>query len=344
MTNAHGGRGPMIVAEISGNHNGSLERALEIVQAVADAGAHAVKIQTYTADTITLPVDSPAFRISESHELWGSRTLHELYQEAHTPWEWHAPIFDLARSLGLIAFSTPFDHTAIDFLQSLDVPIYKIASLEIIDIPLIRQVAATGKPVILSVGTATIAEVADAVEAAHSAGCTDLTLLACTSSYPAVPDDANLLRMPIMAELFGVAVGLSDHTMGIGVSVAAAALGATVIEKHVTLRRADGGVDSAFSLEPNELRQLVVETDAAVRALGSASNWVSKAENESLRLRPSLYVSADVAAGDIATPENVRSVRPSGGLPPVDIDKVLGRRFVAATTMGSPVTWNLFAS
>lgn len=335
--------GPMIVAEISGNHNGSLERALEIVRAAATAGAHAVKIQTYTADTITLDVDSPAFRISDGHELWGSRTLYGIYQEAYTPWEWHAPIFELANELGLIAFSTPFDETAVDFLESLNVPIYKIASLEIVDLPLIKQVAQTGKPMIISVGTATIGEVAAAVEAAKAGGCTDITLLACTSSYPALPDDANLLRMPTMAQMFGVKVGLSDHTMGIGVSVAAAALGATVLEKHVTLRRADGGIDSAFSLEPHELAQLVVEADAAVRALGSASEWSTSAENESLRLRPSLYVSSHVNAGDVATHENVRSVRPSGGLAPVEIDRVMGRIFVAEAAVGTPVSWELFA-
>lgn len=334
----------MIIAEISGNHNGSLERALDIVRAVAEAGAHAVKLQTYTADTITLNVDSPAFRISEGHQLWGSRTLYELYEEAHTPWEWHEPIFSLAKELGLLAFSTPFDETAVDFLESLDVPFYKIASLEIVDLPLIRQVAGTGKPMIVSVGTASIGEVAAAVDTARAGGCTDLTLLACTSSYPALPDDANLLRMPAMAELFGTKVGLSDHTMGIGVSVAAAALGATVIEKHVTLRRADGGVDSAFSLEPHELRQLVDECDAAVRALGSASQWASAAETESLRLRPSLYLAADVADGELATPENVRSVRPSGGLPPVELDKVIGRRFSRAAPLGTPVSWDLFSS
>jgi len=336
-------KGPMIVAEISGNHNGSLDRALEIVRAVAAAGAHAVKIQTYTADTITLDVDTPAFRISAGHELWGSRTLHELYQEAYTPWEWHQPIFDLARELGLIAFSTPFDETAVDFLESLDVPLYKIASLEIVDLPLIKQVAETGKPMILSVGTGSISEVADAVEAARSGGATDITLLACTSSYPALPNDANLLRMPTMAALFDVKVGLSDHTMGIGVSVAAAALGATVIEKHVTLRRADGGVDSAFSLEPEELKQLVDECDAAVRALGSASEWASSAENESLRLRPSLYISADVKAGDVATHQNVRSVRPAGGLPPVEIDRVIGRTFGTDAPLGTPVNWELLS-
>jgi len=301
-----------------------------------------VKIQTYTADTITLNVDSPAFRVSAEHELWGSRTLYDLYSEAFTPWEWHEPIFELARKLGLIAFSTPFDETAVDFLESLRVPLYKIASLEIVDLPLIRQVAQTGKPMILSVGTGSIVEVAQAVEAARAGGATNITLLACTSSYPALPDDANLLRMPVMKELFNVKVGLSDHTMGIGVSVAAAALGATVIEKHVTLRRADGGVDSAFSLEPEELTMLVEGCDAAVRALGSADNWASTAENESLRLRPSLYVSADVKAGDVATAENVRSVRPSGGLPPIEIDRVLGRVFASDAALGMPVSWELF--
>jgi pseudaminic acid synthase len=333
---------PMIVAEISGNHNGSLPRALDIVRAVADSGAHAVKIQTYTADTITLDVDAPAFRVSAEHELWGSRTLYDLYSEAFTPWEWHEPIFELARDLGLVAFSTPFDETAVEFLESLRVPLYKIASLEIVDLPLISQVARTGKPMILSVGTGSIVEVAQAVEAARAGGATDITLLACTSSYPALPDDANLLRMPVMKDLFGVKVGLSDHTMGIGVSVAAAALGATVIEKHVTLRRADGGVDSAFSLEPEELTMLVEGCDAAVRALGSADQWASTAENESLRLRPSLYVSADVRAGDVATLENVRSVRPSGGLPPVEIDRVVGRVFREDAALGTPVSWDLF--
>ena len=334
--------GPMIVAEISGNHNGSLDRALDIVRAAAGAGAHAVKLQTYTADTITLDVDTPAFRLSEGHELWGSRRLYDLYVEAHTPWEWHAPVFELARELGMLAFSTPFDETAVDFLESLDVPLYKIASFEIVDLPLIDQVARTGKPLIISVGTATIAEVAAAVDTARAAGCNDLTLLACTSSYPAEPDDANLRRIPVLSELFGVKAGLSDHTMGIGVSIAATALGATVIEKHVTLRRADGGVDSAFSLEPEELRLLVEGCDAAARALGSASVWSTPAEAESLRLRPSLYVSADAKAGEVATAANVRSVRPGGGLPPVEITRILGRTFRRDAALGTPVSWDLF--
>jgi len=333
---------PMIVAEISGNHNGSLDRALEIVRSAAAAGATAVKIQTYTADTITLDVDTPAFRVSDGHELWGGRTLYNLYQEAYTPWEWHAPIFDLAKELGMIAFSTPFDETAVDFLESLNVPLYKIASMEIVDLPLIRQVAETGKPLIISVGTASVGEVAAAVEAARAGGCTDLTLLACTSSYPAIPDDANLRRMPVMAELFGCKVGLSDHTLGIGVAVAATALGATVIEKHVTLARADGGVDSAFSLEPHELKQLVEECDAASRALGAADVWATNAETESLRLRPSLYVTKDVKPGDKVTNDNVRSVRPSGGLVPAELPNVLGRTFTQSATIGTPVSWDLF--
>lgn len=342
MSTPESGIGPMIVAEISGNHNGSLERALDIVRAVADTGAHAVKIQTYTADTITLNVDAPAFRISDGHELWGARRLYDLYEEAHTPWEWHEPIFDLARRLGLIAFSTPFDETAVDFLESLDAPLYKIASLEIVDLPLIQQVAETGKPLILSVGTATVAEVAEAVAAARAGGCTDLTLLACTSSYPARPDDAHLRRMAAMEQMFGCKVGLSDHTMGLGVSVAAAALGATVIEKHVTLDRADGGVDSAFSMEPAELTQLVEACDAAARALGSASAWATAAENESLRLRPSLYISEDVSAGDVASSVNVRSVRPGGGLPPKEIGRVMGKSFRSDYPAGTPVTWDMF--
>lgn len=334
---------PMIVAEISGNHNGSLERALEIVRSVAAAGANAIKIQTYTADTITLNVDSPVFRVSAGHELWGDRTLYSLYQEAHTPWEWHEPIFSLAKELGLLAFSTPFDETAVDLLESLDVPLYKIASLEIVDLPLIQQVAATGKPMILSVGTASIAEVAAAVEAARAGGCIDLTLLACTSSYPALPDDANLRRMPVMAELFNCKVGLSDHTLGIGVAVAATALGASVIEKHVTLARADGGVDSAFSLEPHELKQLVDECGAATLALGAADVWSTSAENESLRLRPSLYVTTNVRSGQLVTHENVRSVRPSGGLVPAELPNVIGRTFSRDAAIGTPVSWDLLS-
>lgn len=333
--------GPLVIAEMSGNHNGSLERALKIVDAVASSGAQALKIQTYTADTITLDVDAPAFRLSENHELWGSSRLYDLYQEAHTPWEWHKPIFDYARSLGLVAFSSPFDETAVDFLEELEVPLYKIASLEIVDIPLIKYAASTGKPLIISTGTATISEIGEAVEAAKSGGAKDITLLVCTSSYPAKPEDANLRRMPALAELFGTKVGLSDHTMGVGVAIAATALGASVIEKHVTLDRADGGVDSAFSLEPKELKLLVEESKAAAASLGSSSNWTHAVENESLRFRPSLYVTVDVKAGDEITEANVRSVRPSGGLPPKEIDNVTGKKFRGDYPAGTALNWTM---
>lgn len=335
---------PFVVAEISGNHNGSLERALRIVETAASAGADAVKIQTYTADTITLDVDTPAFRVSSGHALWGDRTLYSLYQEAHTPWEWHKPIFDAARQAGLLAFSTPFDESAVDFLEALDVPMYKIASLEIVDLPLIRRIAQTGKPLVISTGTATLTEVGAAVEAARAGGCEDVTLLVCTSSYPASPDEAHLRRIPALASLFGVKVGLSDHTPGIGVSIAAAALGATMIEKHLTLSRDDGGVDSAFSLEPDELRALIDASSQAVRALGSASSWSTSSESESLRLRPSLYVVKDVRAGDVVSDDTVRSVRPSGGLAPDSFQVIVGHTFTRDASAGTPVDWSLFTN
>lgn len=332
---------PLIIAEMSGNHNGSLDRALEIVKMAAEAGAHALKIQTYTADTITLDVDSPAFRLSDGHELWGSRRLYDLYTEASTPWEWHKPIFDLASELGMLGFSSPFDETAVDFLEELNVPLYKIASLEIVDTPLIERVGSTGKPVIISTGTASIAEIDQAVQAARRGGAEDITLLICTSSYPAKPEDANLRRIKTLKELFGTKVGLSDHTMGTAVSVAATALGATVIEKHVTLDRNDGGVDSAFSLEPHELKALVQDTHAVSLALGSSAAWSHDAESESLRLRPSLYIAQDVKAGEILTAVNVRSVRPSGGLPPSDFTRVIGKKFRTDADKGTPLSWDL---
>ena len=333
--------GPFIIAEMSGNHNGSLERALEIVRSVAASGAHALKLQTYTADTITLDVDRPEFRLSDGHELWGGRRLYDLYEDAHTPWEWHKPIFDLANELGLVAFSTPFDETAVDFLEKLDVPLYKIASLEIVDIPLIKMVARTGKPLIISSGTATLAEISEALREAKSAGANDITLLLCTSAYPAKAEDANLARIAPMQELFGVKVGLSDHTMGVGVSVAATALGATVIEKHVTLDRNDGGVDSAFSLEPDELMLLVSACRQAFASIGNASTWDVDSEGESKRFRPSLYVARDVKAGEAVSPENVRSVRPSGGLTPSEFDNVLGRIFRENVELGTPLSWDI---
>jgi len=333
--------GPLVVAEMSGNHNGSLDRAFEIVRAASNAGAHAIKLQTYTADTITLDVDLPAFRVGDDHALWGSRRLYDLYKEAHTPWEWHKPLFDLANELGIIAFSSPFDETAVDFLESLDVPLYKIASLEIVDLPLIRLVAATGKPMIVSTGTASLVEVSMAVDAARDGGCIDLTLLVCTSSYPADAGDANIRRIPALADLFGVSVGFSDHAPGVGVAAAASALGASVIEKHLTLDRSDGGVDSEFSLEPADFRRLVDACADAAAALGSADVWSNSAEAESRRLRPSLWVTAKVQAGDLVTHDNVRSVRPSGGLPPAALNSVIGRHFSLDAEPGTPISWGI---
>jgi pseudaminic acid synthase len=332
---------PFIIAEVSGNHNGELSRALKIVDAVAASGAQALKLQTYRADTMTIDLDTPRFRISAGHDLWGGRNLYELYEQAHTPWEWHRPIFERAQEHGLTVFSSPFDRTAIELLEDLGAPLYKIASSEIVDLPLIRLAASTGKPMIISTGMATIAEIAAAVEAAREAGCTDLILLACTVSYPAPARDSNLRRIPILAEAFDTVVGLSDHTIGIGVAVASVALGAQVIEKHVTLSRSDGGVDSAFSLEPAELTALVVESERAWQALGTTRIGPSEAEREGLRFRRSLYVTEDVRAGDLVTPANVRSIRPAGGLPPDEISKAMGRTFRQDVARGTPLTWDI---
>jgi pseudaminic acid synthase len=330
-----------IIAEMSGNHNGSLDRALEIVSAVAASGARYVKLQTYTADTITLPVDGGLFQVSDDHPLWGGKSLYSLYQNAYTPWEWHEPLFKHARSLGLIPFSTPFDETAVDFLEGLNVELYKIASLEIVDLPLIEMVARTGKPMIISTGTATLAEISEAVEAARRGGCQSITLLLCTSSYPAKAEDSNLSRLGLLSKLFDVEVGFSDHTLGISNSVAAVALGARVIEKHFTLKRSDGGVDSAFSIEPHELRQLVDAASEVELAIGRPDQWSTQAEAESLRHRPSLYVTKNVSAGEAITSENVRSVRPSGGLQPKFIGLVIGKSFTRDAKMGDPVSWDL---
>jgi len=333
---------PFVIAEMSGNHNGDLDRALAIVDAVGESGAHALKIQTYTADTITIDADSPAFRVEDGHGLWGGRTLHQLYDEAHTPWEWHRPIFDRARERGLVPFSSPFDRTAVEFLEGLGVELYKTASAEIVDLPLIRQVASTGKPIVMSTGMATMREIAAAVEAAGAGGCIDLVLLACTASYPAEPADARLQNIALLAEAFGVPVGLSDHTLGVSVSVAAVALGAVCVEKHVTLDRTDGGVDSAFSIEPDELARLRTETEAAWLATrGPRHIGPTEAETSVLRLRRSLYVVEDVRAGDEVTEKNVRSIRPSGGLPPDEISAVLGRRFSRDVSRGTPLAWDL---
>ncbi|MEW6611515.1 MAG: pseudaminic acid synthase [Pseudomonadota bacterium] len=337
------GHRPFIIAEMSGNHNQSLERAFAIVEAAAQAGAHALKIQTYTADTMTLNLAEGEFYISEPNSLWQGKSLHRLYQEAYTPWEWHQPIFERCRELGLIAFSTPFDATALDFLEQLDVPAYKIASFENTDIPLIRKVAATGKPMIISTGMATVAELDETVRAAREAGCRDLILLKCTSTYPATPENTNILTIPHMRELFRCQVGLSDHTLGVGVAVASVALGATVIEKHFTLARADGGVDAAFSLEPEELRALVVETERAWQALGEVSYGPTLPEQALLRFRRSLYVARDMRAGEVLTADNLKTLRPGFGLPPKYHDVLLGKSVKTDVRAGTPMAWDLLA-
>jgi len=332
---------PFVIAEMSGNHNQSLERALEIVEAAAKTGAHALKIQTYTPDTMTLDLDEREFHISDPKSLWTGTSLYKLYGQAFTPWEWHEAIFKRAKELGIIAFSTPFDATSVDFLESLDVPCYKIASFENTDLPLIRKVAATGKPMIISTGMASIAELDDTVRAARQAGCQDLVLLKCTSTYPATADNTNILTIPHMRELFGCEVGLSDHTMGVGVSVASVALGATVIEKHFTLNRADGGVDSSFSMEPAEMAQLVVETERAWQALGRVAYGPTAAEEKSIVFRRSLYVVKDLQAGEKLTADNVRAIRPGLGLPTKYLEQVLGKTLRKAVTKGTALSWDL---
>ena len=337
------GQRPYLIAEMSGNHNQSLERALEIVDAAAAHGADAIKLQTYTAATMTLNLRAPGFVIEDPKSLWAGRQLYELYEEAHTPWDWHAPIMARAASHGVACFSTPFDASSVDFLESLNVPAYKIASFENTDLPLIRRVAATGKPMIMSTGMATAGEIDEAVRAAREAGCQDLVLLKCTSTYPATADNTNISTIPHMRALFGCEVGLSDHTMGCGVSVAATALGATVIEKHFTLRRADGGVDSSFSMEPLELRQLREETERAWQAVGQVAYGPTAAEMKSLAFRRSLYIAQDMKAGEVLTPENLRCVRPGFGLPPKHLDSLLGQRIGRDAPAGTPMAWALLS-
>jgi N-acetylneuraminate synthase len=332
---------PFLIAEMSGNHNQSLERALEIVEAAAKTGAHALKIQTYTPDTMTLDLDEREFHISDPKSLWAGTSLYKLYGQAFTPWEWHEAIFKRAKELGIIAFSTPFDATSVDFLESLDVPCYKIASFENTDLPLIRKVAATGKPMIISTGMASIAELDDTVRAARQAGCKDLVLLKCTSTYPATADNTNILTIPHMRELFGCEVGLSDHTMGVGVSVASVALGAAVIEKHFTLNRADGGVDSSFSMEPAELTQLVVETERAWQALGRVAYGPTAAEEKSIVFRRSLYVVKDLQVGEKLTADNVRAIRPGLGLPTKYLEQVLGKTVKQSVARGTALSWDM---
>ena len=316
---------PLVIAEMSGNHNQSLDRAFELVDAAAASGAHALKLQTYTADTITLNRKGGDFDINDKNSLWFGQSLHELYTKAQTPWEWHKPIIERAAQKGMLCFSSPFDETAVDFLNDLDVPAFKIASFENNYLPLIRKAASTGKPLIISTGMASLADLERAVTTAREAGCKNLVLLKCTSTYPASPKNTNILTIPHMRDLFGVQVGLSDHTMGVGVAVASIALGATVVEKHFTLRRADGGVDSSFSLEPQELASLVDETTRAWESLGKVQYGPSDAELKSLVFRRSIYVSEDIKAGDIFTAQNLRIVRPGHGSPPYLLSSLLGK-------------------
>ena len=327
---------PFIIAEMSGNHNQSLSRALELVDAAAKAGAHALKLQTYTADTITI---KDACTIKDANSLWDGKELHDLYQMAYTPWEWHQPIFERAREKGMVAFSSPFDETAVDFLETLNVPCYKIASFENTHHPLLKKVAATGKPVIMSTGVSNIADIAESVSVLKNAVCKNIILLKCTSTYPATPENSNVLTIPHLALLHNCICGLSDHTMGVGVSVAAVALGARVIEKHFTLRRADGGVDSAFSLEPEELKALVIETERAFLSLGQIQYGVQQAEEKSKLFKRSIYIAEDIKAGDVLTEQNTKIIRPGLGIEPKFYEIILGKKVNCSITKGSPLKW-----
>lgn len=335
------GHPPYIIAEMSGNHDGSLETALAIVDAAADAGAHAVKLQTFTADSMTLDIDHPDFVISNQDSLWYGRRIYDLYEEAHTPWDWHPAIFQRARERGIDCFSSPFSKDAVDFLVDLGSPCLKIASLESVDHGLVKYAASTGLPLIISTGLATESDVAETIEAARSGGCTDLVILKCTSSYPTDPAHSHLRTIPDMREKFGVDVGLSDHTLGIGVPLAAIALGAVVVEKHVALSRDGGGVDAAFSLEPEELRQLVVEAERAHSALGTVHYGPTEGEKGALLRRRSLYFVTDVPKGTVLTEDHVRSIRPNRGLAPKHLEAVLGSRASQDIARGTPVSWDM---
>ena len=332
---------PFIIAEMSGNHNQSLARAIQIVEAAAKTGVQALKLQTYTADAMTLNIKNGAFLIDDPKSLWNGETLYDLYEKAHTPWEWHKPIFDRCRELGLIGFSTPFDASSVDFLEQLNVPAYKIASFENTDLPLIKKVAATGKPMIISLGMASIAEIDETVRTAREAGCHDLVLLKCTSTYPSTPENTNISTLPHLRNLFNTHVGISDHTLGIGTSIAGVALGATVIEKHFTLSRAEGGVDSAFSLEPDELKDLVVESKRAWQSLGHIQYGPTEKEKASLVFRRSLYIAEDIQKGTTLTAKNLRAIRPGLGLPPKYYELLLGKPVNQDIKKGTPMSWDL---
>ena len=328
---------PLVIAEMSGNHNQSLDRALSIVDAAAAAGAHALKLQTYTADTMTLDIRGGSFEVNDADSLWSGKNLHDLYKLAYTPWDWHEPIMERARSHGMICFSSPFDESAVDFLEDLDVPAYKIASFENNHLPLIKKAAQTGKPLIISTGMASLGELEQAVITARDAGCTELILLKCTSTYPATPQNTNIRTISHLRELFNCEVGLSDHTIGIGTAVAAVALGATVIEKHFTLSRDDGGVDSAFSLEPHELQNLVTESQQAWMSLGEVRYGPTEAEIKSLVFRRSIYVAENITAGEIFTAHNLRIVRPGYGAPPSIYSILLGKQSKRSYKKGEPL-------
>jgi N-acetylneuraminate synthase len=330
---------PFVIAELSANHNGDIQRAFAIMEAAKTAGADAVKLQTYTAETITIDHDGPGFAIQGG--LWDGRTLHDLYSEAHTPWEWHPALFAKAREMGLIVFSSPFDNSAVDLLQGLAAPAYKIASFELIDLPLIRYCAATGKPLLMSTGMADLGDIDAAVKTAREAGAEQIALLHCTSGYPTPPEDADLKTIPHLADAFNLVTGLSDHTMGTGAAVAAVALGASIIEKHFTLSRADGGADSAFSLEPSELRDLCTGVAMAKNALGRVRYEKSASEAGNVQFRRSLYIVKDMKAGDKLTESTLRSIRPGYGLLPKFYDQLLGKRLSQDASRGTPMSWDL---
>jgi pseudaminic acid synthase len=332
---------PFIIAEMSGNHNQSLDRAKEIIKAAADCGAHAVKLQTYTADTMTIDHRGGLFDITDKKSLWYGRNLYELYQEAHTPWAWHKPLFDYAKELGILCFSTPFDETAVDFLETLNVPFYKIASFENTDHPLLKKVASTGKPVIMSTGIANLTDIIESVQVLKQNGCKDLVLLKCTSTYPSTPENTNLLTIPVLQEIFpDCSIGLSDHTMGVGAAVASVALGVRVIEKHFTLSRAEGGVDSAFSLEPAEMKALVIESERAFLSLGRVQLDMQLVEAKSMQFKRSIYVVKDIKAGEKFSKDNIRVIRPGDGLEPKFWEKILGKKAPSDFKRGTPLQLN----